>query len=1858
MVDAKKAKQRTLFTGWMKLNQSALVWRIAPATAALLFLLGCLFFPQYLNNSLFFGIVATAVVAQIPVVVMEKLGKMRLVPFKGKTFKWVGRVINTAFCLAVFFAVLFYGYSPNYVYYHEITEINGIVTGQGSPVNAGTAKSIPGVWRVTTRRFSQDVTAEFVMEGYDYATVNSYSKLYNYSLFRPHVKIVCQVRHGEIQSTTYYSSKNKKSLEINYNSKKNAEVRAWSDDNCTQLLGSTLFRSSGDEALNSSGVTYLDIEYNDDGTPKSRILMSRDKNKRMYTTNGEYGEVYEYTDGWLTKITYLGPDPKDPNKLIAVPDRLGIQSISLSYQEGRLSCVRYLAEGDKPTAGFHQVAQEVYLYRYGSLSEIQFQNENASSVYNGDGIAVCSIEPKPLDGVLEEKYFADDGNNLTTEKTSGAAMLRLQNKGKTLTVSYFDKQGNPTYNKVGKYAQVATVVDQNSNQVEHRFYDVAGKAILSDSNGAAREKIKYDNNGKWVRQSFYDTAGKPVLTKDLAVASIKASYEGSNQVELSYYGKDNKLILRKDRGYAVMRKEYNEKGFCDKELFYDTKRKLTPRSDWGCSIREMQYDEKGNVERFSFKVEVAMTDASGKPVNVEQPVLTKNGGYASIFRVFGSKGEMLQEQYFGTDNKPVLERNSGCAAWKAQYNADGSMKSKAYYAPILEGHADKFMPILEKVTGCARWEAEYLKGQMVRKDFYDTNDAHILTKDVGCAYWISEYNDKGNETKTTYFDSNDQPALRKGNGYATVKKEYTEKGDIWREQYFLDEDYNKPAVMLGDVGVEMREWKYNDRGFLENIFYKNAAGELAINGEGYAIAEYRYYENGQKSGNYYWAAPNQPALSKSGGYASYSIGYDNRGNENEYRYYGINGEPTLKKNGGYARLKKEYDERGNWQREYYFGVEEQPVLHSNYGYASVANTYERDQIVRQDYFGTEENTPILSKDGGYSTLVKKYNEFGLCVEKSYYNGEEPALNSNGAFRITYLYDKRRNVTDAAYFDANDNPAINKEYGFSRIKYDYDKNDNLKIESYFATNSEGVESASLLKNGGYSSLTYEYDPRGNNITKLYFREENGATVPAFDKASGSAVIRFGFTPQDWKERTEYYQDETNPTLHKDTGCAVVASVYDKMGNETQISYYGIDQETLILNKKSGCAVIRREYNGYGRETSTEYLGVDELPTLRSDTGVAYEKKDYDERGYCNLEEYYGVDKTTKTLHKETGVAAVKSWYDGRGNQEEYLYLGVDGKPVPNKNNGITRCKITHYPNDAWKTERYFDAQDNPVVRSDIGVAEMRALWDPRGNLQEQQYYGIDGGLAATKDYGYAVVAYQYNPLDNMIQESYLDQNRKLVNDRKNGYAVSRKSYDSRGNTQSGSFYDKDGITPILCKQEGYAKYKCIYDKFDRPTERSYFDTNGLPIYNKEKMFATIKMDYDPRGNEITEEYLAPDGSPAYYKNYGYCKLKRNYNEGDQIVSVRFLDAQGDPTFDSDNGSAGYDCKYDLRGNRVETTYYDAGGSNVGAQNRDYAVLRVDYNQKDLKQRQGYYQPDGVTLLDSTQEGCAYIKYEYDALGSLTQKSYFDSANQPVAVNGFAGLKVVYDYPKREKTTTYLNVKGKPVVVEDKGFASYQEVSDAVGNVISTRYYGIDGKTTAMHLKQGYSMITFEYDGSLKTLEKYYDVNEKPTESFENGCTQTKYSYNEYGSRVQTIFLDEQGNKIKTKKGYAVEKLTYDDLGRVEYVRYYDADGITPAINEQWNCYAYQNEYNTRGDREKLVYLDANGKPTIRKDIGYAWEEYIYDDKDRLIKELYYTEDGTLTVPQNGDHFGKKYRYDDLGKLIDTVYLTIEDVEPEE
>jgi hypothetical protein len=263
----------------------------------------------------------------------------------------------------------------------------------------------------------------------------------------------------------------------------------------------------------------------------------------------------------------------------------------------------------------------------GHAIEIDNYDDNGQLLNDGDGVAIdrktYTFYQDSADDALEviESYF-DASSLATAEKSTGVHQVQrvYDKRGFLVDESFYDSTGAPT-----------------------SYLGVVGARNGTDEMGDTRvheRKLTIDDRGNLVEEQYFDVNGRPVDKRGPEYARIDYKYNAENRIaEEIFYGDDGKPQINPDVGAAMVRQEYDDKGFIVHQVFLDglghPAKHVRYMAD---AIRLKQEGDTTYVSLFDDK---------------DQPMKNPINGYASFSYKTGDEPLSIHNKYYDLHGREI-----------------------------------------------------------------------------------------------------------------------------------------------------------------------------------------------------------------------------------------------------------------------------------------------------------------------------------------------------------------------------------------------------------------------------------------------------------------------------------------------------------------------------------------------------------------------------------------------------------------------------------------------------------------------------------------------------------------------------------------------------------------------------------------------------------------------------------------------------------------------------------------------------------------------------------------------------------------------------------------------------------------------------------------------------------------------------------------------------------------------------------------------------------------------------------------------------------------------------------------------------
>lgn len=1560
-----------------------------------------------------------------------------------------------------------------------------------------------------------------------------------------------------------------------------------------------------------NGVFCEKMEYDSYGNIIERKQLDRNENW-WCDENGVYMYKYTYTDGALTQEVFLGIGKK-PVRDSRYHSRV------IKFEKQRSGLGKELSISLDPI-GTPTAETDTF-------EEERDDFEEERDIYAGENENTITIQTNGQEETQENKQKWDkkltQRRNTDEEETEEIEYVRKYTSihyevspgNKIVKKSYYDQNDNLVANEEG-YAIEKLHYDQERHLISELYLDTKSNPCHL-SGGYAEERNVYGFNREIIRTEYRDKNGRLTVNREKGYAYVCFRHSEENQGKKEtklYYNESNELVLLPDTGYAISERYYDERGFVTRDAYYDESKKSISRSDYRVARIEYEYADDGNLICMWYQ------DEKGRPVN------RYDTGYAAVFQEFEAghlqtkyyqgyrDGELTavldketgvarivytydnnrlqREEYFDTEEKPILRSDTGCAIQEYEYDETGKCSEKHFYG------MDK-KPILRKDTGYAAVKFKYDEfGQMTDSRYYGTEGKPVLSTKYHCAGYEYAFDENGNQTDTWYIGLDGNPMVRRDLGYAHIKSKYDGLGNEILVKYFDEEEQ---PVVHKERGYACEEKEF-EKGKLTEACYYDAQNELVLRKDkGYAIVRYEYDEYGQTISEHYYDIEDEPVISTEYHCAGFKYKYDGKGNRTDIWYLGLKEDDKIvRKDLGYAHVKIYYNEDGKETKGEYYDNVGQPAIKKEGGYASYENFYEKGNWVESRYYDEKGNL-ILCNDTGYAVIRNRYDEYNRRTSIRYY-GTDGKLIIGTKYQCAgfdYRYNEKGNNERSTFIGVDNQPMCRRDLGYAYEEYEYDDLGNQIRVSYFGVGGE----ATIGKSGGYASRERKYED-GNLIEEWYY-DLKGELIQS--KELGYAGCKYGYDEFGQRNSIRYYGTDTKLVISSENHCAGYDYIYDERGNKVLNSFIGLDGNKMCRTDR-GYAQEYWEYDDCGNEKKVGYRGVDDKPAVWKDGGFAYCNMIYENNRLIERD-YYDVQGNL-TLRKDTGYAIIKEEYDEYGQRISYRYYGTDGQPVISKSNYCAGLDFSYNERGYQTDTTYLGLDEKPMLQIELGYARVHLEYDHYGNEIKVSYYDMEASPSICKEKGYA-------------SREKIYEGGRLIEER---------------------FYGLDGKL-VLRSDKGYAIHKYGYDEYGQHISSDFYGIGEKPVISTEYHCAGIRYDYNERGDKTHTRYTGLDGSLFYRSDLGYAHVQYEYDSQGNEIKVSYFNTKDNPTTEKEGGYASCIKEYE-NGKLSEIRYFDTKGKLVLRKDVGYAIYKVSYDDLGQVIAKSYYGTNEKPVMH-TEDHCAGYEYEFDEKGNQTATRYIGTEGTPIIREdlGYAEVCSQYDSLGNEEYVSYLGTEGQPIARLEGGYASYTK-KYANGNLVELRYFDTAGNVMVRN-DTGYAICKKQYDEYGRCIsEFYYDRDEGRVINTESYCSGLSYQFDERGNKTYIWYKGLDGENAEREDfGAALYFKVYDEYDRLIWEAYYNTD-LKLVIRKDLGYAGIRREY-AGIHVERLEYVGTDEKAISNDDVGYAVCVDGYNESGKWESEAYYDKDENLVNGKDG-YAIKKFQYDSAGNYEKTVY----------
>ncbi len=484
------------------------------------------------------------------------------------------------------------------------------------------------------------------------------------------------------------------------------------DGGLTYVNGVCGFISEYDENGYLSSVSYTDTKgnaafYNDVENGISYSKQEFDNDSKGNVTDlkilNASGELIETTSFARKTCTYdsignlLTEYYLDKKGKIYAPAKLGYAGFEVKYdKQGRITKLTYMGATKKritlPDMHFCYFTKE-YDVR-GNCTKFSYFDDKDQPVMTASGVATACYEYDE-NGNETACFFLDEkGRPCVMNNYCSRVEYGYDSQGNCITERY--KNTNGKLMPVSGVAYYEWEFDQRGNVISERPMGTSGK--LAD--GMKEVKIKYDGRDNIIQRSFYGTGNVPSLCAG-GYHKEYMKYNSNNLcIQQEYYGTDGKLKNVKGQNYAVIKREFDERGNKTSEIYFtqtgsrgtdDNKvhkyynqydnvvNKISHQISFGvdgnpvvadniAAEGRIEYDKRGNMTK------LVCYDGYGKKINGQH-------GWCEQRFTYNEAGDKTSESFFDINGKAVADNHYKCHKVAYTYNDMRMLASESYYGP-------------------------------------------------------------------------------------------------------------------------------------------------------------------------------------------------------------------------------------------------------------------------------------------------------------------------------------------------------------------------------------------------------------------------------------------------------------------------------------------------------------------------------------------------------------------------------------------------------------------------------------------------------------------------------------------------------------------------------------------------------------------------------------------------------------------------------------------------------------------------------------------------------------------------------------------------------------------------------------------------------------------------------------------------------------------------------------------------------------------------------------------------------------------------------------------------------------------------
>ncbi len=869
-------------------------------------------------------------------------------------------------------------------------------------------------------------------------------------------------------------------------------------------------------------------------------------------------------------------------------------------------------------------------------------------------------------------------------------------RGKVRRLTHVNSYGKP-------------VDDTESEHVErpvdaYYYYTPEGQVArvkVLDRNGRVQYVKVYNDNLKTVVFQYDDEHGTEKTLGTQTVGYVNAFSNGLNEskgkisryhltyddkgyvTRIDYAGLFNALVHDNDNLYG---RTYvrDDKGRVIEESYLNASGG-PQATKWGLGIKTFKYDDDDNWVKSEY-------------LTVDRlPSLDASDGTAVYEMAYDKYGNIIEATYRADDGSLMLPQRSQVAGVRLTYDDRGNITREEYIG--IDGETTYNMEGV--AVNVYTWDENGYKNGI---SYYDADGSKITDKDKIWRMAV-ENDDRGNQLSVSYFNENDEPMMY-AEDYARIEFTYDSLGNTTSLfTYGLDGNLTRSSQVGGTAGFRVAHDQFGNP---TKIVYYNEASEPAPTDDNITVIVREYDRRGNVTRiSYFEDEDCTIPQADNGGVAVYEYVYDDNGNQIRDNNYNTEGKLTFNAN-HWAIAKREYDDAGNKISVRYYAPDETPVINTDKVAGTLWSYDDHGNVTEEINIGTD-GKPVANR-----LIVRfEYDKNDNIISESVFNIDgTPAKGNLGFHRSEKDYDSNKRNTETRYLDTKGNPVGYNGTKVAVIRNEYDKRGNLVMTSYFGTDKKPVNNGD-----NYASQRSEYDNLGRITRQLYFDVNGNPTDP-------SVMVPEGRTGYDTYGNINYLAScdgKGNLIDNPQIGASIIRMTYDVKGNQTECSYYDIEDKPVV-SKKWGYHKAKSEYDKRGNQTEMAFFNAEDAPMINTSLGFHRKVTAYDDLNRMVSETIYdaagkecafpgaGFSRAEYTYNDDTATASRVKLYSPSGALVSSMRW-VNGNWVVDSGNSGQSAAAPSSGGDSsdWRAElRELQGQLPMNLGSDAGNLEFTSI----------------------------------------------------------------------------------------------------------------------------------------------------------------------------------------------------------------------------------------------------------------------------------------------------------------------------------------------------------------------------------------------------------------------------------------------------------------------------------------------------------------------------------------------------------------------